>query len=59
MSRAASSALETPMMRQFLAIKARHLRGQKMFRFTAALIGVLIALLAVGGLLAGDPNPSG
>ena len=33
--------------------------GQKMFRLTAVVIGVLIALLAVGSLLAGDPNPSG
>lgn len=33
--------------------------GQKMLRFCAALIGVLIALLAVGALLAGDPTPSG
>ncbi|MEX0311005.1 MAG: ABC transporter permease [Tateyamaria sp.] len=33
--------------------------GQKMFRFAAALMGVLIALLAIGALLAGDPNPSG
>jgi ribose transport system permease protein len=33
--------------------------GQKMLRFSAALIGVLIALLAIGGLFAGDPNPSG
>lgn len=33
--------------------------GQKMLRFSAALIGVLIALLAVGALFAGDPNPSG
>ncbi|MEP2640651.1 ABC transporter permease [Roseobacter sp.] len=33
--------------------------GQKMLRFSALLIGVLIALLAVGGLFAGNPNPSG
>lgn len=33
--------------------------GQKMLRFCAVLIGVLIALLAVGMLFAGDPNPSG
>ncbi|WP_299726813.1 ABC transporter permease [uncultured Tateyamaria sp.] len=33
--------------------------GKKMLRFCAALIGVLIALLAVGLLTAGNPNPSG
>lgn len=33
--------------------------GQKMLRFGAALIGVLIALLAIGGLTAVDPTPSG
>lgn len=33
--------------------------GQKMLRFCAALIGLLIALLAIGGLTAGDANPSG
>ncbi|MEM6886924.1 MAG: ABC transporter permease [Pseudomonadota bacterium] len=33
--------------------------GQKMLRFSALLIGLLIALVAVGGLFAGDPNPSG
>ncbi len=33
--------------------------AQKMLRFSAALIGTLIALLARGGLFAGDPNPSG
>ncbi|MEM9205891.1 MAG: ABC transporter permease [Pseudomonadota bacterium] len=33
--------------------------GQKMLRFSSALIGVLIALLAIGGLLAGDVTPSG
>jgi ribose transport system permease protein len=33
--------------------------GQKMLRFSAAIIGVLIALLAIGALLAGDPTPSG
>ncbi|MEL6600555.1 MAG: ABC transporter permease [Pseudomonadota bacterium] len=33
--------------------------GQKMLRFSAAIIGVLIALLAVGALLAGNPTPSG
>ena len=32
---------------------------QKMLRFAAALIGVLIALLAIGALFAGNPNPSG
>ncbi|MEM7376140.1 MAG: ABC transporter permease [Pseudomonadota bacterium] len=31
--------------------------GQKMLRFTAALLGLLIALLALGGLFAGNPNP--
>ncbi len=33
--------------------------GLKMFRLCAAVIGILIALLAVGSLLAGDPVPSG
>ncbi|WP_300037389.1 ABC transporter permease [uncultured Roseobacter sp.] len=33
--------------------------GQKMLRFSAAIIGVLIALLALGTLLAGEPVPSG
>lgn len=33
--------------------------GQKMLRFSAVLIGLLIALLAIGGLTAGDANPSG
>ncbi|WP_298839595.1 ABC transporter permease [uncultured Roseobacter sp.] len=33
--------------------------GQKLLRFTAAIIGVLIALLALGALFAGDPTPSG
>ena len=33
--------------------------GQKMLRFSAVIIGVLIALLAIGALMAGDPNPSG
>jgi len=33
--------------------------GQKLLRFSAALIGVLIGLLAIGALLAGDPAPSG
>ncbi len=33
--------------------------GQKMLRFSALIIGLLIALLAIGGILAGDPNPSG
>ncbi len=33
--------------------------GQKLMRFSAALIGVLIALLAIGALLAGNPVPSG
>ncbi|MCR9088824.1 MAG: ABC transporter permease [Rhodobacteraceae bacterium] len=33
--------------------------GQKMLRLSAVLIGVLIALLAVGAMFAGDPNPSG
>ena len=37
----------------------RTLEGQKMLRFSALLLGLLIALLAVGGLLAGNPNPSG
>ncbi|MEM9582996.1 MAG: ABC transporter permease [Pseudomonadota bacterium] len=33
--------------------------GQKMLRFSALLIGLLIALLALGGLTAGDAKPSG
>jgi len=33
--------------------------GQKMLRFSAALIGVLIALLAIGAAFAVDPTPSG
>ena len=33
--------------------------GQKTLRLSAVLIGILIALLAIGGVLAGDPNPSG
>lgn len=33
--------------------------GQKMLRFSAVIIGALIALLAIGALLAGDPAPSG
>ncbi len=33
--------------------------GQKTLRFSAAIIGLLIALLALGGIFAGDPNPSG
>ncbi|MEO1606350.1 MAG: ABC transporter permease [Pseudomonadota bacterium] len=33
--------------------------GQKMLRFSALLIGLLIGLLAIGGIFAGDPNPSG
>ncbi|MEP2474769.1 MAG: ABC transporter permease, partial [Paracoccaceae bacterium] len=33
--------------------------GQKMLRLCAAMIGVLIALLAIGGLTAIDPTPSG
>ncbi len=33
--------------------------GQKMLRFSALLIGLLIALLAIGGIFAGNPNPSG
>ena len=33
--------------------------GQKMLRLCAATIGVLIALLAIGGLTAIDPTPSG
>ncbi len=33
--------------------------GQKMLRFSAALIGMLIALLAIGLLFSGNPNPSG
>lgn len=33
--------------------------GQKLLRFSAALIGLLIILLALGAVLAGDPVPSG
>ncbi|MEL6236340.1 MAG: ABC transporter permease [Pseudomonadota bacterium] len=33
--------------------------GQKMLRFSAAIIGALILLLAIGGILAEDPMPSG
>jgi len=33
--------------------------GQKMLRFSALLIGVLIALLAVGTMFAGTATPSG
>lgn len=33
--------------------------GQKMLRFTAVIIGLLIALLAIGGLTAGDTVASG
>ena len=33
--------------------------AQKMLRFSAALIGVLIALLAIGAVTAVDPTPSG
>ncbi|MEM1073725.1 MAG: ABC transporter permease [Pseudomonadota bacterium] len=33
--------------------------GRKMLRFCALLIGGLIALLAIGALFAGSPNPSG
>ncbi|MEP6021006.1 MAG: ABC transporter permease [Paracoccaceae bacterium] len=33
--------------------------GQKMLRLCAAMIGVLVALLAIGGLTAIDPTPSG
>lgn len=33
--------------------------GQKLVRFSALLIGVLIALLAIGGVLATAPTPSG
>lgn len=33
--------------------------GQKMLRFSAVIIGALIALLAIGALLAGIPAPSG
>ena len=33
--------------------------GQKLMRFSALLIGVLIALLAIGGVLAVDPTASG
>ena len=33
--------------------------GQKLFRFSALLIGVLIALLAIGSVFAVDPTPSG
>ncbi|MEL6782497.1 MAG: ABC transporter permease, partial [Pseudomonadota bacterium] len=33
--------------------------GQKLVRFSALLIGVLIALLAIGGIFAGETAPSG
>lgn len=33
--------------------------GQKMLRLTAAIIGALILLLAIGAILAGDPKASG
>ncbi len=33
--------------------------GQKLLRFSALLIGVLIALLAIGGIFAGEAAPSG
>ena len=33
--------------------------GQKTLRFSAAIIGLLIALLAIGGIFSGNPNPSG
>jgi ribose transport system permease protein len=33
--------------------------GQKLLRFSALLIGALIALLAIGGIFAGDTAPSG
>ena len=33
--------------------------GQKMMRFSAALIGLLIALLALGAMFAGTAAPSG
>jgi ribose transport system permease protein len=33
--------------------------GKKLLRFSAAIIGVLIALLAIGALMAGNPDPSG
>ncbi|MGR3511709.1 MAG: ABC transporter permease [Paracoccaceae bacterium] len=33
--------------------------GQKLLRFSALLIGVLIALLAIGGIFAGEVAPSG
>lgn len=33
--------------------------GKKMLRFGAALVGVLVALVALGALFAGNPNPSG
>ncbi|GFE52375.1 ribose ABC transporter permease [Roseobacter cerasinus] len=33
--------------------------GQKTVRFAALIIGVLIGLLAIGGIFAGDPVPSG
>jgi len=33
--------------------------GQKMLRFTAAIVGALIALLAIGAAFAVDPTPSG
>ncbi|MBY5935612.1 ABC transporter permease [Tateyamaria omphalii] len=37
----------------------RTAEGQKLVRFSALLIGVLIALLAIGGIFAGDVAPSG
>ncbi|MCY4336224.1 MAG: hypothetical protein OXC60_16330, partial [Litoreibacter sp.] len=33
--------------------------GQKLVRFSALIIGALIALLAIGGVFAVDPTPSG
>ena len=33
--------------------------GQKMLRFSALIIGILLALLAIGGLIAVNPDPSG
>ncbi|MEM1382588.1 MAG: ABC transporter permease [Pseudomonadota bacterium] len=33
--------------------------GRKMMRFIAAVVGVLLALLAIGALTAGSPQPSG
>ncbi|MEM6384758.1 MAG: ABC transporter permease [Pseudomonadota bacterium] len=37
----------------------RTAEGQKLVRFSALLIGVLIALLAIGGIFAGETAPSG